>query len=87
MMVSPLPPYFLDTYSLSMSSLRCKALCMVINFLVVWSICLSLVHFKNNPEYLTRRTALVFILLIRYYYYLFYLFVMPPFNIFSYQKK
>ena len=33
--VSPPPPSFLDTYSLSMSSLGCDALCMVISFLVL----------------------------------------------------
>ena len=31
----PLPPIFLDTYSLSTSSLGCNALCMVISFLVL----------------------------------------------------
>ena len=30
----PLPPSFLDTYNLSMSSVGCKALCTVISFLV-----------------------------------------------------
>ena len=56
MLASPFPP-FLDTYSLTMLSLGCKALGMVISFLVLCSICLSssLVHFKNGPEYLTRR--------------------------------
>ena len=34
MLASPLPPSFLDTYSLSTSSLGCNALCMVISFLV-----------------------------------------------------
>ena len=67
MLVSPLPPSFLDTYSLSTSSLECYALCMIISFLVLWSICLSsLVHFKNGPEYLTRGTAQVSIPLIRF---------------------
>ena len=49
-----LPPFL--TYCLLTSSLGCNALCMVISFLVLWSICLcsSLVHFKNGPEYLTR---------------------------------
>ena len=53
---SPLPPSLLDTYNLSMSSLGCNALCMVISILVLWSICSSssLDHFKNGPEYLTR---------------------------------
>ena len=55
---------FLDTYSLSLSSPGCNALCNVINFLVLLSICLSysLVHFTNNPEYLTKGTDQVFIL-------------------------
>ena len=54
MLLSPLP--FLDTYSLSTSSLGCNALCMVISLIVLWSICLSssLVHFRKGPEYLTR---------------------------------
>ena len=55
MLASPLPPSFRDTYSLSTSSLRYNALCMVISFLVLWSIYLSsLVNFKNGPVYLTR---------------------------------
>ena len=68
MLASPLPPYFLDTYSLSTSSLGCCTLCMVISFLVLWSICLSspLVHFIKGLEYLTRGTTQVFILLIRF---------------------
>ena len=50
MPVSPLPP-FLDTYTLSVSSLKCKAMCLVINFLVLWYMCLNSfhVHFKNIP--------------------------------------
>ena len=55
------------TYSLSTSSLGCNALWMVIQvFFVLWFICLSssLVHFKNGPEYLTRRTAQISIPLI-----------------------
>ena len=40
---------------------------MVIDFLVLWSICLSsLVLFKKDPEYLTRVTAQVFVPLIRF---------------------
>ena len=35
MLASRLPPSFLDTYSLSTSSLGCNALCMVIIFLVL----------------------------------------------------
>ena len=66
-------PSFLDTYSLSMSSLGCNALCAVISFLALLSICLSssLLHFKNVPEYLTRRTAQVLIPLIRFLLYSF----------------
>ena len=43
-----------DTRSLSMSSLSCKALCIVTSFLILRSICFSslLVHFRNGPEYL-----------------------------------
>ena len=68
MLVSPLPPSLLETYSLSTSYLGCKALFMVIIFLVVWSICLNsyLVHFKNSPEYLTEGTNQVFISLTRF---------------------
>ena len=40
MQANLLPPSFLDTYSRSTSSLGCNALCMVISFLVLWSICL-----------------------------------------------
>ena len=68
MLASPLPPSFLGTYCLSTSSLGCNALCMVISFLVLLSICLSssLVHLRKGPEYLTRGTAQVFILWIRF---------------------
>ena len=40
--------FFLDTHNLSMSFLEFKALCIVVSFLVLWSICLnsSFVHFK-----------------------------------------
>ena len=67
MLASPLSP-FLDTYSLSMSSLRCLVLFFVFNFLVLWSICLisSFIHFKNGPEYLIRDTSKVFIPLMRF---------------------
>ena len=37
MLVIPLSPSFLDTYSQSTSSLGCKALCMIIIFIVLWS--------------------------------------------------
>ena len=48
-----------------------KGLCIVMSFLVLWSICWrsSLVHFLNSPDYLTRRTAPMFILLIRFLLY------------------
>ena len=57
----------LDTCSLWTSSIGCNTLCMVISFLVLWSICWSssLVHFKNSTEYLTRRTTPAFIPLTR----------------------
>ena len=38
MLVSPFPPSFLKIYSLSMSSLGWMALCIVISFIVLWSI-------------------------------------------------
>ena len=52
----------------SMSSLGCKALCIVICFLVLWFIywSSSLVHFKNGPEYLTKDTVQVFIPLMKF---------------------
>ena len=68
----PLPSFFFffDTYNLSTSSLGCKALCLVISFLVLWSICLSssLVDFKNGLESLTRETSKAFIPLIKLLY-------------------
>ena len=53
LLARPLPPSFLVTYSLSTLSLGCNVLCMVISFLVLWSICLnsSLVHLRKGPEY------------------------------------
>ena len=59
---------FLDTYSLSTFPRGCNTLCIVISFLVLWSICLrsSRVHFWWGPEYLTWGTAQVFIPLIRF---------------------
>ena len=66
MQASPLPLSFFDTYSLSTSSQECNALCMIINFLVLWSTCFSssLIHFRKGLEYLMRGTAQVFIPLI-----------------------
>ena len=67
MLVSSLP-VFLDTYTLPMSSLGCKTLCIVISFFVLWTICQSssLVPFKNGSKYLTRETVHMFISLIRF---------------------
>ena len=48
MLASPLLPSFLDAYSLSTSSLGCNALCMVISFLVLWSIYLSSSRISNE---------------------------------------
>ena len=49
---SRLPPSFLYTYTQSTSSLECKALCILMGFLVLCSICWrsSLVHFMNGHE-------------------------------------
>ena len=68
MLQSPLPPSFLDTYSLWTS---CKALWIVISFLVLRSIFWSfpLVHFKNSPEYFTRWTVQVLIPFMRFLQY------------------
>ena len=62
-LVSPLPPYFLDTYSLSVSPLGCKTIYIVVSVLVLRSICWSssFVHFKNVSEYPKRKTVQVFI--------------------------
>ena len=67
MLTSPLL-FLLLIHCLSMSSLRYKALCIDIKFLVLWPICLnsSLVYFKNGSAYLTRMTAQVFISLMRF---------------------
>ena len=61
-------PPFLDTYNLSTSSPGCKALYIVMGFLVLWFICWSssLFLFKNGPEYLTIGTVQVFIPLMRF---------------------
>ena len=71
MLKSPCPLPFLKTYSLSISLLVCEALYTVISFLVHLSFCISssLVHFKNGPEYLTIRTAQVYIPFIRFLLY------------------
>ena len=46
----------------------CEALCIVINFLVLWFICLSsfLIHLKNGTKYPTRGTTQLFIPLMRF---------------------
>ena len=74
-LVSLLSSSFCNTYSLSTLSLECKVLCVVISFLNLWPICLSssLVHFKNDPEYLMKGTTLVFIPLISFLLYSFVL--------------
>ena len=56
MLAMPAPPPFLDSHSRSTLSLKCNALSIVMNFLVLWFICLSpsQVHFKNGSEYLTK---------------------------------
>ena len=68
LLASPFPPSFIVIYSLSMSSLKCKALCIVIILFLLWYVCLSysLVYFKNGPKYLTRETAQVFKSLIKF---------------------
>ena len=62
-MLVSLLPLFLDTYCLSLWSLGCKALCVIINLFILWSIWLSifLVHFRSGSEYLTRWVDQVFI--------------------------
>ena len=68
MQTSPFLSSSLDTYGLFILSLICKALCIVMSFLVLLSICQnsSFVHFKNCSEYLTRGTAQIFIPLMRF---------------------
>ena len=56
MLTNPLPPSFLDSYNLFISSLGSQALCIVMSFFfVLWSMCWSslLVHFKNGSKYFT----------------------------------
>ena len=67
-LVNPLPLFSIDSYTVSMLSLRHKAVCIVSNFFLVWSIFLSfsLVDFKNCLENLTMRSAQVFLLLMRF---------------------
>ena len=62
------PSSFSSWYIESMWFHSCKALCIFISVLILWSISLnsSLVHFKNGYEYLKNRTTSVFILLMRF---------------------
>ena len=63
-----LPPSFLNTCSLPMSSFRCKDICSVINFLDIGFIYMSssFVYFKKCPKCLTRGTIQRFIPLMRF---------------------
>ena len=65
-LISPLPPSFLDKYILATSLLEFNARCIVINFLVLLSICSNSapVQSKNAAEYLSNKIAHVFIHLI-----------------------
>ena len=50
-----------------MSSLEYKALCIDINFLIIYFFCLSsFVYFKNGPEYLTKGITEVVIILANF---------------------
>ena len=62
-LVSPLPPSFLDTYSLSTLSRGVMLYAWSLVFLFFGP---SLVHLRKGPEYLTRGTAQVFIPLMRF---------------------
>ena len=53
-LLSPLYFFFFLTNLFFLLSLECRALCIVVIFLVLWLICLTIIHFKNSPEYLTR---------------------------------
>ena len=53
-LASPNLPLFLYMHCLSVLSLECKALCIVINFLILWYICLS-----SFIKYLARGTVQV----------------------------
>ena len=68
MLVSYLPLFFMS-YRVCLCHLSgVKPLCIIINFLVHWSIflCSSLVQFKKGAEYLSSKTAKVFIPLIKF---------------------
>ena len=66
-LASPLLSSLLYTYGLSILLLRYKALCFVMNFLLLWSICLRffLVNFNNGSEYLTKQKFLLPSLVLR----------------------
>ena len=66
-LIRPLPPSFLDMYSLSTLLLRCKALCIVIIFLVLRSKAKSssLFQSRKGAEYRMTATAHVLIALIK----------------------
>ena len=65
---NPLLPSFFYTYSLSTPFIVCQALEKSSIFFILWYICpsSSVAHFRNGPEYLTRRTSQVFIPLIKF---------------------
>ena len=67
MIASSLSPCF-DTFCLPVSSLRCKVLCLVMCFLVLFPIfrSSSLINVKNIPVYITRGRAQVFVTLMRF---------------------
>ena len=66
MLASSLLPYFLDTYSLSTSSLGCNALCMVISCSLVHLFKFISGPLQKRPQYLTRGTVKISIPLIRF---------------------
>ena len=86
MLASPLPPFLLDTFNMSTSSQGCNALCIIISFLVLWSICSrsSLVHFKNGIiiiiiiiiDFVLRLASFILLRLLadlkNYYYYYYF---------------
>ena len=59
-------------YLILNTSIWCKVLWIVFNFLVLWTICLSssLVYFKNGTKYLTRVTAKIVVPRMRFLLYI-----------------
>ena len=55
MLASPLPPFLWNI--LAILCFGCMTLCIITNFLVLWSICFtsSPVYFKNCPKYVTKK--------------------------------